>query len=679
VDVSDDTAAGTLTNRASVSTTTKDPTPGNDSAPTTTTVQVDADLQAHKTAPNEVYIEGRILYELSVTNHGPSQATAVILTDDLPVGAIFQSASPGCKHAGGTVTCDVGALAPGTTSATYNIEVTLDQGLADGTVLQNSVTASASSPDSNGGNDTATDKTTVTTDASNLQADLELSKTAPDTIHAGGTMNYTLQVRNRGALDASGVTLTDDLPPEVDFDSATPSQGTCSYNSGNHRVTCDLGGLVNGASATVAIAVTVPPQHVDQVLTNEASVSANENDWNQDNDSDSAPTTVTPSADLSVAKSGPATVNAGEQLSYQITVRNDGPNYADDVTLTDTLPSDVTFVSATTSQGTCSYDSGNHRLTCDLGTLANGTSAEVTIVVAVPSTLAAGSRLTNSASVSSSAHEDNPGDETASADTTVQVEADLALSKSDTPDPVLAGRQLSYQLTVTNNGPSQASGVVLSDNLPDQVAFVPAQSDPRCSDSGGLVTCHLDTLARGGSRTVTIVVNVPHTVAMGAVLQNNASVSSGTDDPTTPNNATADTTVQVDADLEAHKSATDEVYIKGRITYELSVTNHGPSQATGVRLTDDLPNSTFFADASPGCTHNSGTVTCNVGTLAVGETSDTYTITVTLDQSLADGAVLQNRVTASGSSGDSNGGNDSASASTTVTHDPTNLHKPTSG
>ena len=677
VRVSPDITGGTITNNAAVHSSATDPVSGNNEASVTTNVQVHADVEAHKTGPSLVYIAGHILYQIHATNKGPSRATGVVLTDTLPPRTSFAHASPGCVRNGNTITCAAGALAPGASTATYTITVTLDQTLNEGEQVENQVTVSTSTPDPNGANDTASASTTVTRDPTNLQANLSLTKSGPATVYAGGSIDYTLIVCDEGALDASDVTLVDTLPANVAFDTATSSQGSCDYNAGTHQVTCALGALANGSCAQVNISVTVPTYLVGQTLVNEATVSAAEDDWAQDNNQAHTSTQVTPSADLSLSKNAPTTIHAGERFTYHITIQNHGPNDAPTVVLTDTLPTDVTFVSATFAQTPCTYDAINHRVLCTLDTLATNASASADIVVEVPSDLAAGTPLTNTATVGAQAHEAGPGDETAVAVSTVQVQADLSLHKEAAPDPVDAGAQLTYVLEVTNLGPSRATNIRITDTLPAEVAFVSvAPGSPLCSHSGepvgGTVTCTMGTLYPGGKHTVTIVVQVRDDLSAGSTLTNRARAYSTVPDPTPANNeVTLNTPVQTNADLEAHKRAPARVYVKGRIRYEVSVTNHGPSRAAGVTLTDTLPAGTFFADASTGCTHANGVVTCNVGEMGAGTTSATYAITVTLASNLNEGTTLTNSVTAAATTPDRNSTNDTATAQTIVSTDPT--------
>jgi uncharacterized repeat protein (TIGR01451 family) len=123
--------------------------------------------------------------------------------------------------------------------------------------------------------------------------------------------------------------------------------------------------------------------------------------------------------------------------------------------------------------------------------------------------------------------------------TPVSVEADLRITKSDAPDPVVAGQVLTYTLTVTNNGPDGASGVTLTDTLPAAVTFQSASTG--CTQASGTVTCNIGTLANGASATVQITV----TPQSAGNITNTASVSAIEADPSTANNtASADTTVQ---------------------------------------------------------------------------------------------------------------------------------------
>jgi len=121
-------------------------------------------------------------------------------------------------------------------------------------------------------------------------------------------------------------------------------------------------------------------------------------------------------------------------------------------------------------------------------------------------------------------------------------DADLSISKTDSPDPVVQGNNLTYTITVTNDGPLAATNVVVTDNLPakSDIDFVSATSPAgSCDMTGNTVTCNLGTLANGATATVTIVVKAKHT----GTLSNRATVASPEDNTPVNNSATATTTV----------------------------------------------------------------------------------------------------------------------------------------
>ncbi len=124
--------------------------------------------------------------------------------------------------------------------------------------------------------------------------------------------------------------------------------------------------------------------------------------------------------------------------------------------------------------------------------------------------------------------------------TVMAQDADLSITKSDLPDPVTVGQNLTYDVRVTNNGPSNATDVTLTDTLPDSVTFVSADPEQgSCTQSAGAVTCDLGSLAEGATVRVTIVV-IP--TSLRIIITNSAQVAGTESDPDSSNNSVTETT-----------------------------------------------------------------------------------------------------------------------------------------
>ena len=390
----------------------------------------------------------------------------------------------------------------------------------------------------------------------------------------------------------------------------------------------------------------------------------------------------------------PDPVSAGDNLSYAIKVTNNQasgngpvdviPAKSNDpnspgVTLTDTLPAGVTFISALTSQGTCTELGG--LVTCQLGRLNSGANATVTIVVKVNASTASGTILTNKADVSSIVPDPELINNTVQVNTTVITAADLVITKNATVDPVIAGTDETYQLSVTNSGPSDAQAITLTDSTPADTTFVSFTADLGWTcltppvGGPGTVTCTINTLASGASATFTMVAHVSPSVPDGSMLSNTASVSSNTNDPDPTNNSiTIATAVIARADLVITKSQMNNLVIADiNQAYDLSVKNEGPSDAQNITVTDVIPANTTFVSFAQNigsaftCTTPSGggtgSVNCTIATLTSGE-SASFGLVVRV--SPVDVNSISNTASVSASTTDPNSGNNSATVTAEV-------------
>ncbi len=207
---------------------------------------------------------------------------------------------------------------------------------------------------------------------------------------------------------------------------------------------------------------------------------------------------------------------------------------------------------------------------------------------------------------------------------------DVAIVKTDTPDPVSHGGTLTYTLTITNHGPATATGVTVTDQLPEDVTFVSASGTP-VSNVNGLLTFNLGTLTSGQSATITIITSVKQTAA--DIFSNTAEVTSIEKDIDLSNNkSTVTTSTKPRIDLSVVKvDSADPVVHGDQYDYVITVKNNGPKAATGVVVTDTLPGEVTFVSASGATFTRAGqVVTFQIGNMAVGE-ERTLRITVDTD------------------------------------------------
>jgi uncharacterized repeat protein (TIGR01451 family) len=255
--------------------------------------------------------------------------------------------------------------------------------------------------------------------------------------------------------------------------------------------------------------------------------------------------------DLSVTKTGPATVSPGSTIAYTVTVTNSSTAPAKTVTLTDPTPSGMTFNSETQTSGpafTCTNPAPSTAgtTTCTNDTLAAGASAVFRIIDNLSGTTTATS-VANTATVSSYTPDKNVKNNTATATSTVaqngSASADLAIAKTG-PSSAAAGSIITYTITVTNNGPGQASPVGMTDGVPSGTQFEGGMqasgvtfscTAPPIGAGTGQVACNNSGLAPGGTAVFKLRFKI--VAASGSAIENTAQVgSTGTQDPNPANN-----------------------------------------------------------------------------------------------------------------------------------------------
>jgi len=478
-------------------------------------------------------------------------------------------------------------------------------------------------------------------------SDLQITQSAPASLQHNQNGTWTLTITN-GPTPVTNVVVTDTFA-NATFVTAT-SIGVCTPSGST--VTCNLGSLSANQLVNVSLQLNAP--NIGSI-TNSASVSATEADPNpSNNNTGTASTPVVPSANLSITNTASGNpVNAGSPLSFAITVSNSGPDATSGtVTVTNTFPSGVTAFTFSGAGWTCGALSGGTAI-CTTGTsIANGGSAPtLTLSMAAPGNGPA----VDSATVSAATADPNNGNNTASQSVTINAQADLAITKTG-PASSTAGSTLVYTITVTNNGPSDATAVTVTDPTPAGATFV--------SNSGACTTtfpCSLGTMTAGQTKTIISTFSTPAGFS-GTSLANTATVSSATTpDPSSANNSATATTAfgAASADLAVTKSGPSSATNGSTVAYTITVTNNGPSGATGVVLNDPTPGGLSFVTATPNCVTG---FPCTLGNLTAGQS---VTITASYTVTATSGSVT-NTALVSGSSFDPISANDNATVTTTI-------------
>jgi uncharacterized repeat protein (TIGR01451 family) len=599
-----DSAAGTIVpNGARADSDALDPDPASATDTIDTLLIPAADLQLAKSDGGFVAPGGTATFTLTLFNAGPSPANATAITDALPAGLTFVSASAGCAAAGGVVTCPVGTLAAGATAtATVTVQAASS---AAGQTLTNLASATSTTPDPDSSNDQATASIVVT----NPTADLDVTKTASvGSLDPGGAVAFSIAVENNGPDPAQAVVVTDELPPGLAFASASPG---CT--AAGSLVTCALGDLPDETTVTVTVAATATDAAAGQTLTNTASATSSTPDPSSADNQGTAAVTVNEQApappasppaptpppappaapppaapDLVAAKTASkARVPVGDEVTFTLKVSDDGSGDATGVKIEDALPPGLEI--ATLPAGCAA---AARTITCTAGTLAAASTRSFAIVVR-PTAAAAGTTITNAETVTGDEPDPTPSDDAAMATIEVEAENDLSVTAAVTPEPPVAGHDATYTATIENRGPDAATDVVLSDELPDGVTVVSAEtSHGRCTTPGTEIRCELGSLPSGSTARVTFVVRLARTLG-GRRLSDSIDVTDAVADPNAKNNlATLTTRVAPAAplvDLAVGIGVRErQVQAGGLLHYTVTAANLSGVPATGVRLTASL-------------------------------------------------------------------------------------------
>ena len=543
---------GKVTNTASV-TTTND---GSDTDDAFTDVLC-ADIDVDKTADAASVSAGdQIGFTVTLTNHGAGEAKGVQFTDVLPAGLTWSidPANADWEISGGSLVYKHDTLAAGASSTVHVVATTTQADCGD-------VNNTASVSTSNDGSDEASAKVDV------LCADINISKTADaPSVSAGEQIGFTVTLENNGAGEAKGVNVTDTLPAGLSW-SIDPANADWEIVGGVLKYKHDT--LAAGASSSVHVVATTAKENCGDV-DNTATVTTT----NSGNDESSASVDVN-CADIDVDKTADAaSVSAGEQIGFTVTLTNHGEGEAKGIQFTDTLPAGLSW---SISPANADWEISGGKLVYKPDTLAAGASSTVHVIATTAKENCG--TVDNTATVTTS----NDGQDESGASVDVLC-ADIDIEKTADKASVSAGEQIGFTVTLTNHGTGEAKGVDVSDTLPAGLTWTIDPANADWEITGGVLTYKHSTLAAGASSSV-------HVVATTA--KENCGDVDNTATVTTTNDGQDSASASVDvncAAIDVNKTADAASVSAGdQIGFTVTLSNHGEGEAKGVQFTDVLP------------------------------------------------------------------------------------------
>lgn len=643
-----------------------DSTPGNDTDQTSNEDDEDGITITQPTVDMELAIE--ILehgdphikdIHLTLQNTGAANATGVVVEDVLPFDLILNAnaTSKGTYENGVWTVGEVNSGEIHTLHLTVSALNLTEDVVYFAQVMTANPNNDTDSTPGNDSNQTADEDDEVSVVVTPTPVDLKLSITSNVSVaDAGDDATLTLILTNDGFSNATNVTVEDVMPSGLSLNSSNTANG--SYSDG----TWTVGTVMSGNSVTLTLEVTVDEivnglTYFAQVQTaspDDADSTPGNNSNQTPNEDDEASVTIAPTVaptdiDLELNISCDVSeYNLYENITYTITVTNNGPATATGVEVANTLPSGLAFTSKTESQGNFNFWGG----VWTVGNLEVGETATLDIVLFV---------LNNSAAISNFAQvkatNENDSDSTPNNSTGVPTEddedtvtivpagsnnndIDLALSKTSNVSAAEEGDAVSFTLTVVNNGTVAATGVTVEDVLSSSLTFVSASATVgNYNEATGI--WDIGTVGIGGSVTLTINTTV-NTIVLPITNFAQVKTANENDVDSTPDNNSGTTpqeddedaiTIQPDlsgnfVDIELTKTVnTSTASVGDQVTYTITVTNYGPADATGITVVDELPTELSLDSFSA----SKGAYSTGSSTWAIGNLSENETVTLTIN------------------------------------------------
>ena len=519
-----------------------------------------------------VNVSDVIKYTINVTNHGPSDATGVYVTENLsPYLRLIKNETDHGNYNLTNGTWYIADLAINETATLTIIAEVIHMG-----PITNTVWVYGDGNDTNLTNNEATAHNFTAVPITDLHVIKEINDTR-STINVLDEIKFTITVFNYGPSNATGVYVREALDSHLDLISYETSDGSIY-----HGDTWDIGTLANGANVTLTIIAKVI---YSGNISNEVTVYGFENETNYTNNYDSIDNiTAIANVDVNIIKTVNVTgyVNVTDLIEFNITVHNNGPCNASGVFVEEVLDSHLDLVSYNTTNNS-TYD----KYTWVIGRLDAGETVNLTIVARVISN----GTIANAVVVKSIDNDTNTSNNNDTIDNITALSiVDLEIIKEVTKGGsfVNVTDEIEFRIIVTNHGPCDATNVTVSEVLNSHLTMTNSYTEYGYYNVREGVW-YIGSLTNGSTAVLTIDCRV---ISKGVISNFVVVTSNENDTNMSNNNDTIDDIISADAlDLNITKTSnitSGVVNVTDYIQYVITVHNNGPSNATGVNVTEDL-------------------------------------------------------------------------------------------
>ncbi|WP_407374826.1 right-handed parallel beta-helix repeat-containing protein, partial [Methanobrevibacter sp.] len=447
--------------------------------------------------------------------------------------------------------------------------------------------------------------------------DLSVTKTSDKDVYTvGDGVTWIITVTNAyNSTTATFVNVTDVVPSQFEFSNANCTATQGSYSKATNL--WEIGTLLPSQVVTLTIKSIAKERGT---FDNKANVVSNETDWNETNNEDNKTVNVT-AADLEITKTAnPDKTRNNSEVIWTITVINKGPDVAYNVRVNGTLDNGLIFSGVPVSMTNPSRFDSNNVWTID------ELPVNVPYVLVISTTVnATNATLNNTVEVTSDTYDPNPDNNNATNSTVVPPEADLGIVKEVNASTTHNDTFVEWTIRVTNYGPDNATNVVVTDAVPEElITFDPVGNYKGRLDGNDWI---IGEMKVGETQVLVVKTKVN---ATNTTIVNTVSVVSDIYDPYPENNTASNSTVvPPEADLAINKTVSlSEVRNNTLINWTITVHNYGPDDAVNVVVLDDLPDELILIGAVEGY---EGTFDANNHKWIIDlvKNGETYSITLT--------------------------------------------------